>query len=219
MIHHSRISSGTVKPSTVVLYEFDGQTPVDSSRNQFIPAVSGTVAYVGSQVQGRYGTQDFNSGYLFLPSTSYSSFQSLANWTIQFWAKVPAAGPNQYIFNVANTLNTVSDMSCILFDGGNDSYWGRSIGGSAGLGLKYTSSALYANGWHHFAFVAGTNSRKLFVDNVLVASDAGNSPFSATIPSFVGIGKFASVATQCASSIDQFRFSNRALPGPFPTTD
>lgn len=219
MFNHTN-SFGVIKPKTLLLYEFDNSNLKDSSKGGFTGGIlGGPLVYRESTKQGAKELSNLTAGQITITDTALlNQLTSLQTWTLEFWADIPSVFANSYILSVANAISV--EMGCVLFDGGPDSYWGRSSAG--GLGLQYTDTApsLIGTGRHHYAFVVnGSASRKLYVDNILVASDAGDASFSGIPPTIFNIGKFWNVATQCNAAIDQYRFSTIARPGPFPTVD
>ena len=89
-----------------------------------------------------------------------------------------------------------------------------------GLDVTHTASIYNLNECHHFAFVGnGTGSRSVYMDNVLLKSDSGNATISSGVTNCY-IGRFVnSTSFSVNGYINDFRWSDIARTGPFPTTD
>ena len=97
-------------------------------------------------------------------------------FTVEFWAQPTGAGNELTISTYG--INASNGYVIMLGTGG------------ARFRSNGTSDLIYSatiNGWNHFAFVAsGGNSKRIFVNGVLVASDSGTINASGSYTTYIG---------------------------------
>lgn len=151
-----------------------------------------------------------------MPEALVTFMNARVPWSVQVWSYRSASrATNNYVYG--SSLLAAYGPFLQLGDATTDNIRFDTRAGSV-TPLVYTVDPTdWREVWHHIAAVgAASNSRQIYADGALVASDTGNGTHDTM--DTIYIGRFGTVDTNMSSWIDQFRLMSTAGTA-FPTVD
>jgi len=190
----------------VGLWHFEGNandTSGEGNNGTVTNAVQST-GKVGSNAYVFDGDDDY------IEVANDSSIQTLSALTISAWVKPT---------NVGDTYQRVVDKSTGNNGAGGYSLWVKSTNGLIGFALSgssadnlYSSTALSASTWYHIVASTDGSTKRIYINGVEDASDAGAGATPSSSTANLRIGGSAGVASrEFAGDIDEVAIWNRAL--------
>ena len=170
--------------------------------------------FTGTVIAGTWATGKINSGLSLNGTTSYVITPSipLTTFSISTWVNSAVTTQSGY------TRIVESQYSSGFYLGTNsagtkykfiiNSATGST--GSCGLPFGCAEGGAITTGWHLVTGTFDGSSAKLYVDNVLVASDTFTTPLNANFPLYIG-RNFGGSGFNWNGGLDEVRLYNRAL--------
>ena len=165
-----------------------------------------------SQLESAGGSVDFDGSGDYLTLPNHSAFHFTGDYTIDFYIKFSTNSGTQRIFGQRDSGG--GDISVLGEFASNNFYYYYSTNGSATENVIIGSygTNIELNTWHHVAIVSDGGTHHSYLDGVLTAVNASNSPPLNDGDSTWSIGRQgAYTANEFSGSIYGFRITNKAL--------
>ena len=165
-----------------------------------------------SQLESAGGSVDFDGSGDYLTIPNHTAFHFTGDYTIDFYIKFTTNSGTQRIFGQRDSGG--GDISVLGEFASNNFYYYYSTNGSATENVIIGSygTNIELNTWHHVAIVSDGGVHHSYLDGVLTAVNASNSPPLNYSNTDWAIGRQgAYTANEFSGSIYGFRITNKAL--------